>query len=143
MPLHLRRRLEPLQPPLFEVQVQMLLKVLPLADEVLLELAKSSAKERLGYPTQKPEALLERIIKASSNEGDLVADFFCGSGTTAAVAEKLGRKWIATDLRVGVNMRHNRQSTNHHLPRARATSSKSPVHQVTPRDDYFSTAKSE
>ena len=51
-----------------------------------------------GYPTQKPEALLERIIKASSNEGDLVADFFCGSGTTAAVAEKLGRKWIATDL---------------------------------------------
>jgi DNA modification methylase len=56
------------------------------------------ANERLGYPTQKPEALLERIIKASSNEGDLVADFFCGSGTTAAVAEKLGRKWIATDL---------------------------------------------
>lgn len=54
--------------------------------------------QRIGYPTQKPEALLERIIKASSNEGDLVADFFCGSGTTAAVAEKLGRKWIATDL---------------------------------------------
>ena len=54
--------------------------------------------ERLGYPTQKPEALLERIIKASSNKGDLVADFFCGSGTTAAVAEKLGRKWIASDL---------------------------------------------
>lgn len=54
--------------------------------------------EAVGYPTQKPEALLERIIKASSNEGDLVADFFCGSGTTAAVAEKLGRKWITTDL---------------------------------------------
>jgi SAM-dependent methyltransferase len=51
-----------------------------------------------GYSTQKPEALLERIIKASSNEGDLVADFFCGSGTTAAVAERLGRRWIATDL---------------------------------------------
>ena len=50
----------------------------------------------IDYPTQKPEALLERIIKASSNEGDLVADFFCGSGTTAAVAEKLGRKWIVT-----------------------------------------------
>jgi site-specific DNA-methyltransferase (adenine-specific)/adenine-specific DNA-methyltransferase len=50
------------------------------------------------YATQKPEELLERIILASSNEGDLVADFFCGSGTTAAVAEKLGRKWIATDL---------------------------------------------
>ncbi|HEY5792361.1 MAG TPA: DNA methyltransferase [Chthoniobacterales bacterium] len=58
----------------------------------------NTAVERLGYPTQKPEALLERVIKASSNEGDLVADFFCGSGTTAAVAEKLGRKWIATDL---------------------------------------------
>jgi DNA modification methylase len=58
----------------------------------------NTSLERLGYPTQKPEALLERIIKASSNEGDLVADFFCGSGTTAAVSEKLGRKWIATDL---------------------------------------------
>lgn len=54
--------------------------------------------ERLGYPTQKPEALLERLIKASSQEGDIVADFFVGSGTTAAVAEKLGRKWIVSDL---------------------------------------------
>ena len=54
--------------------------------------------EYLGYPTQKPEGLLQRIINASSNEGDIVADFFCGSGTTAAVAEKLGRKWIASDL---------------------------------------------
>ena len=58
----------------------------------------SQAKERANYPTQKPETLLERIIKASSNEGDLIADFFCGSGTTVAVAEKLGRKWIAPDL---------------------------------------------
>ena len=48
--------------------------------------------------TQKPEALLERIIKASSNEGDLVLDCFCGSGTTSAVAEKLDRRWIACDL---------------------------------------------
>ncbi|MDE0159817.1 MAG: site-specific DNA-methyltransferase [Candidatus Dadabacteria bacterium] len=56
------------------------------------------ANERVDYPTQKPEALLERIIQASSNEGDLVADFFCGSGTTVAVAEKLGRKWVAADL---------------------------------------------
>ena len=53
---------------------------------------------KLMYPTEKPQKLLERIIKASSSEGDLVADFFAGSGTTAAVAEKLGRKWIATDL---------------------------------------------
>ena len=58
----------------------------------------SQAIESVGYPTQKPEPLIERIIKSSSNDGDLVADFFCGSGTTAAVAEKLGRKWIATDL---------------------------------------------
>jgi len=58
----------------------------------------SQAIESVGYPTQKPEALLERIIKASSNEGDLIADFFCGSGTTLAVAEKLGRKWIGSDL---------------------------------------------
>jgi DNA modification methylase len=58
----------------------------------------SQALQGTGYATQKPEDLLERIIKASSKEGDLVADFFCGSGTTAAVAEKLGRKWIASDL---------------------------------------------
>ncbi len=58
----------------------------------------SQAAERLGYATQKPEALLERIIKVSSNEGDLVLDCFCGSGTTAAVAEKLNRRWITCDL---------------------------------------------
>jgi len=58
----------------------------------------SQAKESAGYATQKPEALLERIIKASSNERDLVADVFCGSRTTAALAEKLGRKWICIDL---------------------------------------------
>jgi adenine-specific DNA-methyltransferase len=56
------------------------------------------SKENLGYATQKPEALLERIINVSSNSGDLVADFFCGSGTTLAVAEKLGRRWIGCDL---------------------------------------------
>ena len=61
-------------------------------------LQPADRKENLGYATQKPEKLVERIIKASSNEGDLVADFFCGSGTTAAAAEKLGRKWICTDL---------------------------------------------
>jgi site-specific DNA-methyltransferase (adenine-specific)/adenine-specific DNA-methyltransferase len=58
----------------------------------------AQAIERCGYNTQKPESLIERILLSSSNPGDLVADFFCGSGTTAAVAEKLGRKWIATDL---------------------------------------------
>ncbi len=58
----------------------------------------ASSKERVDYVTQKPEALLERIIKASSNEGNLVLDCFCGSGTTAAVAEKLNRRWITCDL---------------------------------------------
>ena len=63
-----------------------------------IDMVGRTSGERVDYPTQKPEALLDRIIKASTNESDLVADFFCGSGTTSAVAEKLGRKWIATDL---------------------------------------------
>jgi len=58
----------------------------------------SQSIERAGYGTQKPESLLDRIITASSNPGDLVADLFCGSGTTAVVAERLGRSWIACDL---------------------------------------------
>jgi len=58
----------------------------------------SQAAERLGYPTQKPEALLERIIKASSNEGDVVLDAYCGCGTTVAVAQRLGRRWIGIDI---------------------------------------------
>jgi site-specific DNA-methyltransferase (adenine-specific) len=56
------------------------------------------AKERLGYPTQKPEALLERIINASSHEGDIVLDPFCGCGTTVTVAERLKRRWIGIDI---------------------------------------------
>ena len=63
-----------------------------------IDVINSMADEYQSYNTQKPEALLERIIKASSTEGDLVADFFGGSGTTAAVAEKLGRRWIVSDL---------------------------------------------
>lgn len=58
----------------------------------------SQAQERLGYPTQKPEALLERIIKASSSEGDTVLDAYCGCGTTVAVAQRLGRRWIGIDI---------------------------------------------
>ncbi len=71
----------------------------PLQD-IWIDISKihNQSSELTGYATQKPEALLERILRASSNEGDLVADFFCGSGTTAAVAEKLGRKWIVSDL---------------------------------------------
>ncbi len=56
------------------------------------------SKEWLGYPTQKPEALLERVIKASSNEGDTVLDAYCGCGTTVAVAQRLGRRWIGIDI---------------------------------------------
>ncbi|MEK7854476.1 MAG: site-specific DNA-methyltransferase, partial [Acidobacteriota bacterium] len=63
-----------------------------------ISLLKGKNAELLAYTTQKPEALLERIIKASSNEGDLVLDCFCGSGTTAAVSEKLNRRWITCDL---------------------------------------------
>ena len=63
-----------------------------------IQFLRGNHPERTTYATQKPEALLERIIKASSNEGDLVCDFFGGSGTTAAVAEKLGRRWITTDI---------------------------------------------
>ena len=58
----------------------------------------SQARERLGYPTQKPEALLERIIKASSNKGDVILDAYCGCGTTIAVAERLERNWIGIDI---------------------------------------------
>jgi DNA modification methylase len=60
-------------------------------------IVQGNSAERIGYPTQKPEALVERIIKASTQEGDVVADFFCGGGTTPAVAQRLGRRWIACD----------------------------------------------
>ncbi|MGE0132404.1 MAG: DNA methyltransferase [Blastocatellales bacterium] len=70
----------------------------PIGDVWTIPIINPVASERLDYPTQKPEKLLERIILSGSKEDDLVADFFCGSGTTVAVAERLGRKWIATDL---------------------------------------------
>jgi hypothetical protein len=63
-----------------------------------IDMISSQAAERLGYPTQKPESLLERIIKASSNEGDVILDAYCGCGTTVAVAERLNRKWIGIDI---------------------------------------------
>ncbi len=63
-----------------------------------IDMISSQAQERLGYPTQKPVALLERILKASSNEGDVVLDPFCGCGTTIAAAQNLGREWIGIDL---------------------------------------------
>jgi hypothetical protein len=69
----------------------------------------SQADEDTGYDTQKPENLLDRVIRASSNAGDLVADFFCGSGTTLTVAEKLGRRWIGCDLgRWGIHVTRKR-----------------------------------
>ena len=80
------------------------------ADDVWdLDKINNSSKEAVGYDTQKPERLIERIIRASSNPGDLVADFFCGSGTTLAVAEKLGRRWIGCDLgRWGIHVTRKR-----------------------------------
>ncbi len=59
---------------------------------------QANSKEKLGYPTQKPEALLERIIRTSSNEGDVIADFFCGCGTTISVAQRINRKWLGADI---------------------------------------------
>ena len=56
-----------------------------------------NSKENVNYPTQKPETLLERIIKSSTNDDDIILDFFMGSGTSLAVAERLGRKWIGVD----------------------------------------------
>ena len=76
----------------------------------------SQAKERLGYPTQKPEALLERIIRASSNEGDVVLDPFCGCGTAVAAAEKLGRRWIGIDItHLAVALMKNRLKTTFNI----------------------------
>ena len=62
-----------------------------------IDMVGRTSKERTGYATQKPEALVERILEAGSREGDLVADFFCGSATLAAVAERTGRRWICSD----------------------------------------------
>jgi site-specific DNA-methyltransferase (adenine-specific) len=70
----------------------------PLSDGWEIGVIAAIGKERTGYPTQKPEALLERIVRASSHEGDLVLDPFCGSGTTLAVADRLGRRWIGVDI---------------------------------------------
>ena len=73
-----------------------------LPDDVFeISIINSQSKERVNYPTQKPEALVERVINASSNEDSIVLDCFVGSGTTAAVAEKLGRRWIAADINRG------------------------------------------
>jgi site-specific DNA-methyltransferase (adenine-specific) len=70
----------------------------PLADAWEVGVIAAIGKERTGYPTQKPEALLERVILASSREGDLVLDPFCGSGTTLAVADRLRRRWLGIDV---------------------------------------------
>ncbi len=69
-------------------------------EDVFTDIGKleASAKEKIGYPTQKPLALLERIIKASSNEGDVVLDPFCGCATACVAAEKLNRQWAGVDI---------------------------------------------
>ncbi len=73
----------------------------------------AQAQERLGYPTQKPEALLERILKASSNEGDVILDPFCGCGTTVQVAQRLNRRWIGIDItHLAIGLIKNRLTTS-------------------------------
>ncbi len=71
---------------------------IPPNDSFFIPMENQSSNDRTGYATQKPTALLRKLIKASSNAGDIVADFFCGSGTTGAVAERLGRRWIMCDI---------------------------------------------
>lgn len=94
-----------------------------------------SAKERLGYPTQKPEALMERIIKASSNEGDLIGDFFCGCGTTISVAEKLNRQWIGCDIsHLAVKLIVNRLSKPYQHEKERSEYLKSIIISGLPKD---------
>lgn len=81
----------------------------PLGDVIYVSIIKGNSSEKIGYDTQKPESLLEILIKAASNEGDFVADFFCGGGTTPAVAQKLGRRWIACDIsRIAVEITKGR-----------------------------------
>jgi adenine-specific DNA-methyltransferase len=81
----------------------------PVGDVWTIPIINPVASERLNYPTQKPEKLLERVLLSGSNKGDLVADLFCGSGTSLAVAEKLGRRWIGCDLgRWGVHVTRKR-----------------------------------
>lgn len=86
----------------------------PLDDVWDIPIINPLSKERLGYPTQKPEALLEWIIKASSNEGDWVLDPFCGCGTTVAVAERLKRNWVGMDISMlAVNLIKHRLEDHH------------------------------
>jgi hypothetical protein len=84
----------------------------PMDDVWDISVINSQARERLGYPTQKPEALLERIILASSKDGDVILDPFCGCGTSISVAEKLRRKWIGIDItHLAISLIKNRFST--------------------------------
>ncbi len=70
----------------------------PVDDVWTIDKLNNSSAEALGYPTQKPEALLERIVTAATHPGDTVLDPFCGCGTTVSVAEKLGRRWVGIDI---------------------------------------------
>ncbi|HXI15084.1 MAG TPA: site-specific DNA-methyltransferase, partial [Chloroflexota bacterium] len=87
----------------------------PLGDVWIdINAVNSQAKERMGYPTQKPESLLERIIKASSNPGDVVLDSFCGCGTAITAAETLGRRWIGIDItHLAINLIKHRLKDQH------------------------------
>ena len=92
----------------------------------------AAGKERIGYPTQKPETLLERIICAATNEGDVVADFFCGGGTTPAVAQKLNRRWIASDQsRVAVAITQGRLEKIHENAHAGTQHSIKPIPNIS------------
>jgi len=88
----------------------------PAPDWWEIGILNANAKERLGYPTQKPKALLERIIKAGSNEGDIILDAFCGCGTTVDAAESLKRRWIGVDISpIAINLIENRLKKEYNL----------------------------
>ena len=88
----------------------------PLSNVWFLPIINSQSKERTGWPTQKPLALLERIIKATTKKGDLVADFFCGCGTAIVAAQNLGRRWLAVDIsKDAINLVKERMIKEHDL----------------------------
>jgi site-specific DNA-methyltransferase (adenine-specific) len=98
----------------------------PLSDTWEVGVIAAIGKERTGYPTQKPEALLERVIRASSNEGDVVLDPFCGCGTTIAVAQRLKRRWIGIDVaQPAIEIARARMRNGRSEPRGRLDSARS------------------
>jgi site-specific DNA-methyltransferase (adenine-specific) len=109
-----------------------------------IEIVTAHSKEKIGYPTQKPEALLERIIQCASNEGDVILDPFMGGGTTAAVADKLKRQWIGIDqspIAVKVTELRLQKQGGHFKTVSTKTSDDQSYHPQTVSTQYKKTSK--